>query len=367
MHSLAKPKLQSLKLGETDMSGSLTRALATAAVIGALSTSVAAQTTLTVSTYVTSKHWTVAEGLARWANEVKEATNGRLTINILATSLGRPEAHFELARDGIADIALTVPGYSPGRFVLTEVGSLPGVAAMGLSRALALWRTVEKFPELRAEFAGVAPLAAYTTTPMHVFNVRRNIQTLEDFSGLKLHVAGGVMSDVARSLGAVPVAQPTASAYEVISRGVVDGIIFTSNGVHAFNLHRLVKHATLVPGGLTAAPIILVMNQAKFDNLRQNDREALIRVSGENISRIIGTLWDAYDFKGIQALREAGVEPQEVSPQLADQISKTSRPVIEKWVADAKEKRSVDAKPILEYYVQQAKVIEAAPQQFKKQ
>jgi TRAP-type C4-dicarboxylate transport system substrate-binding protein len=347
------------------MTNSFLKALAVSAVLSAMGTGANSET-FTLSTYVTPKHWTVSEGLARWAKEVQEATQGRVTINILGSPLGRPEAHFELARDGIADIALTVPGYSPGRFVLIEVGSLPGVAGTGLSRAVALWRTVEKYSEMRDEFAGVVPLAAYTTTPMNVFNTKRSIERLDDFSGLKLHVAGGVMSDVASSLGAVPVAQPTATAYEVISRGVVDGIIFTTNGIHAFNLHRIVKNATIIPGGLTAAPIILVMNKAKYDRLQQSDREAIIKISGANISGIIGTLWDSYDAKGVAALREVGVEPQNASPGLTEQIRVASRPVIEKWITDAKSKRNVDAEPILEFYTRQAKEIEANPEQFKR-
>lgn len=319
----------------------------------------AAAETYTVSTYITPKHWLVSKALAKWAEDLATESQGRVTINILQTPLGKPEAHFDLARDGIADIALGIPGYTAGRFILTEVGGLPNIGDFGLSRSVALWRVLEKTPEARKEFEGVEPLGLFTTTPMHMWNTKREIKSLEDFKGLKIHVAGGVMSDVASSLGIVPVAQPVATAYEVISRGVVDGIIFTRNGVHSVNLAPLIKYATIVPGGLTAAPIFLAMNQAKFDKMSAADKAALKKVSGEHLSRIVGNIWDGVDEEGIDAVKKAGGKIDVTDAKLTGEIRAATRPVVDKWLAEVKAKRGIDGAPILAAYEAAVKAVEA--------
>ncbi|MGE4086309.1 MAG: TRAP transporter substrate-binding protein [Vicinamibacterales bacterium] len=326
----------------------------TAALAGA-----AAAETYTVSTYITPKHWLVSKALAQWAADLAKESQGRVTVNILQTPLGKPEAHFDLARDGIADITLGIPGYTAGRFVLTEVGGLPNIGDWGLSRSVALWRVLDKFPEARKEFEGVEPLGIFTTTPMHMWNTKREIKTIDDFKGLKIHVAGGVMSDVANSLGIVPVAQPVATAYEVISRGVVDGIIFTRNGVHSVNLAPLIKYATIVPGGLTAAPIFLVMNQAKFDKMSAADKAALKKVSGEHLSRIVGNIWDAVDKEGIEAVQKAGGKIDTADAKLTADIRAATKPVVEKWLAEVKAKRGIDGAAVLATYEAAVKAVEA--------
>ncbi len=74
-----------------------------------------AQTTLNVSTYAPYQHPLVSVALANWAKEVEKESGGKIKINILQTPLGQPQAHYDMAVNGIADITLGIPGYTPGR------------------------------------------------------------------------------------------------------------------------------------------------------------------------------------------------------------------------------------------------------------
>ena len=84
-----------------------------------------AQTTLTVSSWLPPKHVIVAEMLMPWAESVEEATEGRVKIKVLPKALGKPPAHFDIARDGLADITYGIHGYQPGRFVLNSTAEVP--------------------------------------------------------------------------------------------------------------------------------------------------------------------------------------------------------------------------------------------------
>ncbi|MFC7609898.1 type 2 periplasmic-binding domain-containing protein [Teichococcus aestuarii] len=65
--------------------------------------------------------------LAPWAKKVEEASAGRLKIRIFpAMQLGgAPPQLYDQARDGVADIIWTLPGYTAGRFPASRRWSCP--------------------------------------------------------------------------------------------------------------------------------------------------------------------------------------------------------------------------------------------------
>lgn len=318
-----------------------------------------AQQTLRVSTYVATTHWLVSESLKQWAKELEAATGGKLKANIFATPLGRPQQHFELARDGIADVTMGIPGYTPGRFVLAGVGGAPLAGSYSESVGAAYWRTVSGTPAMLQEYEGTEVLTVVQTAPMGFFTTSRQVKAIEDFQGLKTHTGGGMMSDVATSLGMVPVIQPPTTAHEVLSNGVVDGIIFTADGIAAFKLERIIKQALVVPGGFSSAQIFVVMNQAKFNSLSPDLKAAVRKVSGEHFSRMVGRNWDERNNRGLEVLAKAGGNVQRADAKLTQAIAKQTQGAVDIWLNDVKEKRGMDGRPILEKYRSEVAKIEA--------
>jgi len=317
-----------------------------------------AQTTFNVSTYAPYQHPLVSVALENWAKEVAKESGGKININILKTALGQPQAHYDLAVNGVADITLGIPGYTPGRFSVVEVAALPGVGDTSEALSVALWKTYEKFPSLQKEFEQVQVLGLMTTSPAHFHNAKRPINTMQDFSGLKSRVAGGVMSDVAKALGVTPVLQPAGKVYELLSGGVIDAVIFPQETLKSFKLEKLIKHTTLVPGGLTAVPIFLVMNKAKFAALSKADQEALMRASGERLSRINGVVWDERDQEGIDSLKKEGGQVAVANATLVKQINEATKDVADKWVGEVKTAANTDGGEILAYFRAEAKKAE---------
>lgn len=318
-----------------------------------------AQQVLRVSTYVATTHWLVSESLKQWAKELEAASGGKLKANIFATPLGRPQQHFELARDGIADVTMGIPGYTPGRFVLAGVGGAPLSGSYSESIGAAYWRTVSSTPEMVKEFEGTELLTLVQTAPMGFFTTSREIKSLEDFKGLKTHTGGGMMSDVATSLGMVPVIQPPTTAHEVLSNGVVDGIIFTADGIAAFKLERIIRQALVVPGGFSSAQIFVVMNQAKFNSLAPELKAAVRKVSGEHFSRLVGRNWDERNDRGLDVLAKAGGNVKRADAALTKALEKQTQGAVDIWLKDVKEKRGIDGRPILEKYRGEVAKIEA--------
>ncbi len=81
-----------------------------------------------------------------WAEDVTNDSNGTLKIEIFAGgTLGRnPLQQLKLIQDGVADIAWTIPGYTPGRFDDTEVVELPFLVNNSLEGSTVLTRMLQK-------------------------------------------------------------------------------------------------------------------------------------------------------------------------------------------------------------------------------
>ena len=82
--------------------------------------------------------------LAPWARKVEAESGGRIRIDIFPSMQlgGAPAQLFDQARDGVVDIAWTVPALTPGRFPKIEMFELPFVPAR---RALVSSKALQDF------------------------------------------------------------------------------------------------------------------------------------------------------------------------------------------------------------------------------
>src|SRR5271157_6035871 len=77
-----------------------------------------------------------------WLASIEKASNGTITGTIYpAQQLGKAFDHYNMARDGIADLTYINPGYQPGRFPIIAAGELPFLIsnATGGTAALDSW------------------------------------------------------------------------------------------------------------------------------------------------------------------------------------------------------------------------------------
>src|SRR6266496_2895759 len=76
-------------------------------------------------------HWVPAshplqKALEDWGAAVEKASDGTIKSRVYpAQQLGKAFDHYDMARDGIADVTYVNPGYQPGRFPLIAVGQIP--------------------------------------------------------------------------------------------------------------------------------------------------------------------------------------------------------------------------------------------------
>ena len=127
---------------------------------------------LKVSHFLPPNH-TINKELQRWADELKQKSDGRLVLSVFpAGQMGPLPRQYDLARTGVADIAFFLHGATPGRFKLTEVAHLPFTFWKGnapVSNSRGSFQVTTLAPELAKEHQGVRVLYMLALTTGSLF------------------------------------------------------------------------------------------------------------------------------------------------------------------------------------------------------
>ena len=148
---------------------------------------------------------------------------------------------------------------------------------------------------------------------------------------------------------ASPLVKPAPESYEILASGVADGTFFPSESIKSFNLDKVVKHATIFPGGFYSSAFGFFMNEEKWNKLAKQDQDAIMSVSGEALARLAGKAWDAADKGGMDALKAAGVNIQQASPAFIAEVRSRTEPLANNWIQSANAKGLDGAKVLAEF------------------
>ena len=305
--------------------------LATGVLCGLLNAAAAEPTTLRLHTFNSPKSIAVRQFLQPWAAEVEQKSEGRVRIEVFpAMQLGgKPSDLYGQARDGVVDIVWTLPGYSPGRFPLTEVFELPFVCGDAEATSQALTRFHRKW--LQDEYKDTQPLVFHTAAPGHIHTADKPIRILEDLKGVKIRAPSRASAEMLKALGATPVGMPVPRVYEALSRGVVEGAWVPWTIMRPFRLHEVTKYHTEV--SLSCVLFLLTMNKARYDGLPAEIRTIIDETTGMDLAKRLGRLWQDDEDPGRAIALERGHTILSLTEAERERWRAVTQPVAESWVA----------------------------------
>ena len=316
----------------------------------------AAQTTLTMSSWVGPNHLLTRDVLGGWAAAVEKATQGRVKFQMLPKHPSAAPGTFDAVRDGLVDVSYVTASYTPARHPLPLVAELPGAGATAEINSVAFSRVHWKYLQAANEYKGVKLLGVFTHGPGQMFTVKKPINTVADLAGMKIRSGGGISEASAKALGASPLVKPAPESYELLSSGVADGTFFPTESIKSFNLDKVVKFATLFPGGFYSSSFGFFMNEDKWNKLSKQDQDAILSVSGEALARLAGKAWDAADKVGQETLKAAGATISEASPAFVAEVRTRTEPLVQEWIKSANAKGVDGAKVVAEFHEELKKV-----------
>ncbi|MCP5266696.1 MAG: TRAP transporter substrate-binding protein [Burkholderiaceae bacterium] len=304
---------------------------------------------LTVSSWVPPAHL-LSRAQAAWCDDVKKATEGRVSCNILAKPAAPPPKTFDAVRDGIMDVSFGVHGYTPGRYLLTKMAELPFLGDSPIASSVAYQRIYEKHLAKFNEHRGLHVLSVFTHGPGVIFNGKRAVNGAADLEGLKFRVGGGMVNDVGKALGANITLKPAPQSYELLSSGVVDGVFFPDESITSFRLEKLIKYATTFPGGLYNTSFAFVMTPATWKKIPKQDQAIITKLSGEVAARHFGKFWEAEDVKSRGVQQAVGIQRTVADAKFVAEVKAKTGKLEQQWIKDAQARGLKNAAQVLKEY-----------------
>lgn len=206
-----------------------------------------------------------------WADSIAKASNGTIKTSIFPSEqLGKAFDHYDMARDGIADITYVNPGYQPGRFPIIAAGQLPFMFSDGKKGTAALDAWYRKYAA--TEMKDTHFCFAFMLEPGG-YHGRKKVVMPEDLKGVKIRPPQSTIGQMVTMLGGTNVQASAPEARDVLERGVADGIFFPWGSMFLFGLDKVTKYSMDVP--LFTAVFTYSMNKAKYDALSPAQKKVI--------------------------------------------------------------------------------------------
>lgn len=313
------------------------------------------QTVFTVSSWLPPSH-TLSTSQKTWCDMLEKESTGRMKCNILPKGVVAAPGTFDAVRDGLADISYTVDGYTPGRFINTQVAEFPFLGSNAVATSVAYQRIYSKHFAPLGEHRGVKVLAVFTHGPGVIFNSKKPVTSAAEAASLKFRIGGGNINELSKAMGWNTTLKAAPESFELLSTGVMDGTFFPDESIASFKL-SMIKHATDFPGGLYNTSFVFMMNPAKYNALSAQDKAVVDKLSGEPAARLFGEGWDKVDAASRELQKGQGVARITADKAFVKAVMDKQDYLETKWAASAQVKGLQNPKGVLgEFRAEIAKV-----------
>ncbi len=289
-------------------------------------------------------HWVppahpLQKAMEEWGASIEKASNGTIKSKVFpAQQLGKAEDHYDMARDGIADVTYINPGYQPGRFPVIAAGELPFLMtnAKGGSQALDGWYR----QHAAAEMKDVKFCLAFVHDP-GALHSKKKISSPSEISGMKIRPAHATMAAYMTSLGGTNAFGSAPQAREMLEKGVADAITFPWGSILLFKIDQITKFHMDVP--LYATTFAWVMNKAVYEQMSASQKKVIDDHCSPEWALKVASPWADYEAAGRDKLRNAeGHEVYKITDAQLNEWKKAAEPLAAKWAEGAK-KAGIDA------------------------
>jgi TRAP-type C4-dicarboxylate transport system substrate-binding protein len=284
-------------------------------------------------------HWVppahpLQKALEEWGAAVEQASGGTLHYKVYPSQqLGKAFDHYDMARDGIADLTYINPGYQPGRFPIIGAGELPFLFSNAKSGSQALDAWYRKYVE--REMKDVKFCLAFVHDPGSFHSKSKKIAVPADISGMKIRPAHATMASFVTLLGGTNVQAAAPEVRDILEKGVADAVTFPWGSVPLFGIDKVTKYHMDIP--LYVTTFAFVFNKDKYNEMSPRQKKAIDdHCTNEWAGKVAGP-WADFEHAGIAKIKaEPGHEVYGLTPDQIGQWKKAAQPLEQKWADNVK-------------------------------
>ena len=284
-------------------------------------------------------HWVppshpLQKALEEWGASVEKESGGTIKYKVFpAQQLGKAFDHYDMARDGIADLTYINPGYQPGRFPIIGAGELPFLMtnAKGGTQALDAW--YRKYAD--KEMKDVKFCLAFVHDPGAFHSRSKKILVPGDIKGMKIRPAHATMATFVTMLGGTNVQAAAPEVRDVIEKGVADAVTFPWGSIVLFGVDKVTKYHMDAP--LYVTTFAYTMNKGTFERMSAAQKKVIDDHCTTEWAGKIGGPWAEFEHAGIAKIKAMpDHEVYSITPAQLGEWRKSAEPLVNTWSANVK-------------------------------
>jgi len=288
---------------------------------------------LKISHWVPPSH-PLQKAAQEWGDDIQRASNGTITYKIFpAQQLGKAFDHYDMVRDGIADVVYVNPGYQPGRFPIISAGELPFLVgnAKGGNRAIDAWYRKYAATEMK----DVHYCFSFVLDPVAWHSTAKKIVLPSDIQGMKIRPAQGTIAAWVTQLGGTNVQSSAPEVRDVLAKGVADAVTFPWGSMLLFGIDKVTKYDMDEPLG--SVTFQWLINPGVYAAMSTSQKKVIDEHCTSEWAGRFADPWVDFEHDGLAKIK---AEPEHEVYKITDaqlaEWKKSAEPLQEKWAAAVK-------------------------------
>ena len=316
-------------------------AIASALALAATGASAADVVNLKLSHWIPTTH-PLHGALEDWAASLEQASDGTIeTVIFPAGQLGKPNDHYDMARDGIVSFGWYNVGGEPGRFPVAVAVELPFTTAnsKGGTAAFDTWYR-EYAPK---EMADVHYCFGFVIEPGGIHS-KGKLTKPSDLDGKKVRAVNGTSGSFVRSLGGANVPARAPEMRDLIERGTIDIAPLTPGSANLFGITKATDHYLDIP--FYSSAYAWVMNKATYEGLNEKQKAAVDSHCTTDWAVKVATPWSDFENAGLDELKaNPDYTVVELSEEEIEPWREAAEPLAQQWADTVRDKSKTGIDP----------------------
>lgn len=275
-------------------------------------------------------------GMEKFAELVDKKSAGRLKVQVFPGGvLGSDQANVSALQGGTLEMASMNSGIFSSLVKDFAIYDFPFLFGNAREADAVVDGPFGQNLHKKLEDKGLVGLAYYELGFRQITNSKRPIQKVEDVAGLKLRVIPSPINvDWVKALGANPTPLPFPEVYAALEQKAVDGQENPVATIKAAKLYEVQKYMTITNHQYN--PQSVVISKKFWDQLPPADQKILKEAAVES-AQYERTQSRAILQSGLEDLKKAGMDVNELSPAEVAKLREKMKPVIDKNAASVGE------------------------------
>jgi len=312
------------------------RALWVCAALAALSAPAAAQDKqfmLKLSHWVPATH-PLQKAAEDWGASVEKASGGTIKYQVYpAQQLGKAFDHYDMVRDGIAEVGYINPGYQPGRFPIIALGEIPFMIGEvhGGIRAVDAWYRKYAATEMK----DVKYCFSFILDPNSWHSSKKKIVVPGDIKGMKIRPSQATIGAWVTQLGGTNVQGSATDVRDLMDKGVAEAVMFPWGSVSLLGVDKVTKYH--MDAAISTTMFQWLINRNTYDSMSASQKKVIDDHCTTEWAGRFADPWGDFEHAGLAKIKAMpDHEVYSITPEQLAEWKKSADPLRTQWAANVR-------------------------------